>query len=137
MTDAPGRLVVTRMDGPEDRDPTELEQPAWRDIEEAIRRLDGSTCSLVILGIGEPPTPHMGIGGGENGQYIVYATPDNIVFHTLINPNATSGKVMLVAGGQRGAYEKQICVGLPEALRAARTYAESGELDSSLTWKSK
>src|SRR5690349_16976748 len=66
-------LAVIRMDGPEDRAAEELGNPAWQDIESAIRRLNGDTCSLLILGIGDP-VPHMGIGGGEDGKYIVYVT---------------------------------------------------------------
>jgi hypothetical protein len=85
-------LAATRMDGPEDRNPTEFANPTWRDIEAAIRRLDGDSCSLLILGIGEPPAPHMAIGGGDSGRYIVYATPNNMVFHKLINPDAGAGK---------------------------------------------
>ena len=135
MDEASKTLVVTRMDGPEDRDPAELEHPAWTDIESAIRRLDGDSCSLLILGIGPPPVPHMAIGGGDQGRYIVYATLDNIVFHKLVNPQAPPGKCLMVAGGQRGDYDLQLCVGLTEALQAARTYAESGQLDSKLKWK--
>ena len=81
-------LVVTHMDGPEDRDPAEVENPSWPEIEAAIRRLDGDSYSLLLLGIGPAEVPHMAIGGGDQGRYIVYATPDNKVFHKLINPQA-------------------------------------------------
>jgi hypothetical protein len=127
-------LVVTRMDGPEDHALELLDNPTWQDIEVAIRRLDGDSCSLLSLGF-DDPVPHMGIGGGEDGKYIVYATADNWVFHNLIHPQAPPGKSLLVAGGQRGAYANKQCVGLPEVLRAAKTYAESGQLDSSLVWE--
>jgi hypothetical protein len=76
------------------------------------------------------------IGGGEEGKYIVYATPDNMSFHTLINPNAPPGRCMLTTGGQVGDYELKICVSLREALQAAKTYAETGEVDAGLAWKS-
>jgi len=133
MTDTAQTLVVTRMDGPEDA-AEGMEKPTWRDIETAIRRLNGDTCTLLMLGIGEP-VPHMGIGGGENGRYIVYATLDNWTFHNLINPGAAAGKSLLVAGGQRGDYANRQLVGLQEALRAAKTYAEAGQLDSTLVWE--
>jgi len=135
MEETSKTLVVTRMDGPEDRDPAELERPAWTDIESAIRRLDFDSPSLLILGIGPAPVPHMAIGGGDQGRYIVYATPDNVIFHTLVNPLAPTGKYLMVAGGQRGEYDLQLCVSLEDALQAARTYAESGQLDSKLKWK--
>ena len=77
----------------------------------------------------------MGIGGGKDGKYIVYATPDNLIFYNLINPKAPPGKLFLVAGGQRGDYANKQCVGLQEVLRAAKTYADSGQLDPSLVWE--
>lgn len=131
----PEALVVTRLSGPEDGDQTERRNPRWEDIEQAIRRLDGNTCTLVTIGIGEAPVPHMAIGGGENGKYIVYSTPDNMTFHTLVDPSAPGGKCFLVAGGQRGRFERKICVNLADALRAAKTYAEKGETDTALTWQ--
>lgn len=86
------------------------------------------------LGIGDP-VPHMGIGGGGDGKYVVYVTPDNIRFYTLINPSARPGKCMLVAGGQLGDYECKKCVSLREALIAAKTYAETGQVDPELNWE--
>ena len=129
------KLVVNRMDGPADSDRRQVKNPTWEQIEIAIRRLDGDRCTLLILGIGDP-VPHMGIGGGEDGRYIVYATPDNLSFHTLINPNAPPGKCMLKAGGQVGNYALKKCVSLREALLAVKTYAETGEVDAGLTWES-
>jgi hypothetical protein len=128
-------LVVTRMDGPDDPDPTEHLNPSWPEIEAAIRRLDGKDCTLLVLGIGEPPVPHMAIGGGEDGLYIVYTTPDNRTFYKLVNPKAPPGKRLLVAGGQRGDYDCRICVGLSDAITAAKTYAETGQCDPTLSWE--
>jgi hypothetical protein len=128
-------MIVTRMDGPEDSDPTEKRNPTWEDIESAIRRLDGETCTLVCLGIGEPPVPHMAIGGGKGGKYIVYSTRDNRCFYNLMNPQAAPGKCLLKAGGQDGDYDARQCVSLTDALRAAKTYAETGQIDPSLTWE--
>ena len=127
-------LIVTRLGGPEDFDANEILNPSWPDIENAIRRLDADSCSLVVLGIGAPPVPHMAIGGGQ-GRYIVYATTDNLTFYKAVNPNGGGGKCDLVAGGQRGSYDLRICVGLDHALCAAKTYAETGNLDASLSWE--
>ena len=134
MTDTSRRLLISRMDGPEDKTDASAEKPDWDEIERAIRRLDGNTCSLLILGIGDP-VPHMAIGGGEAGKYIVYATPDNWIFHKLMNPHASPGKSYLVAGGQRGDYANKQMVTLADVLRAAKTYAETGQLDSNLVWE--
>lgn len=132
MMESSNSLVVTRMDGPDGFSQTE--HPNWVDIENAIRRLDGEDCSLLILGIGDP-VPHMGIGGGEDGLYIVYTTTDNMIFYTLTNPQARSGKPLLVAGGQRGDYDNRVCVGLREVLLAAKTYALTGQNEATLVWK--
>jgi len=130
-------MIVTRMDDPEDSDPREKQNPTWGDIEAAVRLLDGRTRTLVCVGIGDPPVPHMAIGGGEGGKYIVYSTPDNRTFQTLINPQAPRGKCLLKAGGHFGEYELRQCVNLTDALRAARTYAETGEVDPELLWETR
>ena len=135
MRDTAKKLVVTRLDGPEDAAAEEMENPTWQDIETAIRRLDGDSCTILVLGIGEPPVPHMAIGGGENGKYIVYTTDDNLVFYNLINPNASPGKTLLVAGGQRGDYANKQLVGFENAIRAAKSYAETGQPDPTLVWE--
>lgn len=134
MTETAKILAVKRLDGPDDSDSSERLNPSWNDIETAIRGLDGQSRTLVVLGIGNP-VPHMGIGGGTDGQYILYETPDNLTFHNLINPNADNGKVRLKAGGQEAEYWSKLCVGLAEVLRAAKIYAESGQIDLTLNWE--
>jgi len=134
MTEKAGQSLVNRMDGPEDKCPASIERPAWNDIEKAIRRLDGNTCSLLVLGIGDP-VPHMAIGGGDAGKYTVYVTPDNWTFHSLVNSHAQAGRSYLVAGGQLGDYANKHVVGLEDVLRAAHAYAETGGLDPGLLWE--
>ena len=114
----------------------ELCDPKWSDIEAAIRQLDGLTHTIVILGIGDP-IPHMAIGGGKRDHYVLYATFDNVVFYTLADPTMGPGLMQLVVGSQGGNYERRNCVTLDLALKAAKTYAETGQLDSQLTWDSK
>ena len=132
MAEASQALFVTRMDGPEDRHPAELKHPTWTDIEASILRLDGDSCSLLILGVGPPPAPHMAIGGGDQGRYIVYVTPDNLVFHTLFNLQGPQGKCLVVAGGQQGEYDLEICVGLGEALAPPKLTPNRG--NSTVAW---
>jgi len=127
-------LKVTRLDGPEDANRDEILKPDWLAIEAAIRMLDADSCSLVVLGIGDPPVPHMAIGGVQ-GRYIIYATSDNLTFYKAVNPKAGIGKCDFVAGGQLGSYDVRLCVGLDEALRAAKAYAETGSLDPTLIWE--
>jgi hypothetical protein len=135
MPEEPKKLIITRLECPDDAEPVKQEDPSWSDIEKAIRRLDGDEHTLVVLGFGGAQGPHMAVGGGESDRYIVCTTKDSNVFHIVINPNAPDGRCMLVAGGQYGDYPLKSCVSLSEALRAAKTYAETGENDSSLNWQ--
>ena len=120
--------------GPLDDDTEDHVNPSWADIETAIRSLDGNRSTLMTLGIGDP-VPHMAIGGGQDGRYIVYATSDNMVFYNLINPEAASGKYKLKVGGQSANYDARMCIGLEEALKAGKTFAETGERDKDLHWE--
>jgi hypothetical protein len=112
-----------------------VSHPAWSQIESAIRGLDGARNSLITLAIGET-VPHMAIGGGPD-RYIVYITFDNKSFSTLADPALGPGTIELVAGGQRGKYQKKNAVSLAFALQAAKVFALSGTLDSDLTWDNK
>jgi hypothetical protein len=59
-----------------------IENPNWQQIETAIRDLDGNTKTLVSLKADDGS--YMMIGGGNSGKYIVTATLDNEVFHSLL-----------------------------------------------------
>lgn len=76
----------------------------------------------------------MGIGGGPD-QFIVYHTPDNLVFFNLTNGSTDRRKVALVAGGQMGDFERRFVVPLDDVLVATRTYFVNGTMDSSLLWE--
>lgn len=108
---------------------------SWKSIEAAIRALDGDHRTLVVLGV-DDAYPHMAIGGGRDNQYIVYATYNNEVFHSLIDLEKPEDRmVQLIVGGQEGDYCANSCVDLHTALQAAKTFAESGTLDKSLVWQ--
>jgi hypothetical protein len=110
----------------------------WADIEAAIRRLDGERCTeLLLRGFAEDEQdvgPMMGVGGG-GGHYLVWATTDGEDMHNLRNPDGDpSESVTFVAGGQRVRVRLSEVVDLGTALRAARAFAESGEIDPALAW---
>lgn len=110
-----------------------IENPNWSQIEAAIRELDGKSRTLVTLGVEEDT--YMTIGGGESGKYVVSVTFDNISFLNLVDLSKTDTTEKLVVGGQQGIYQSKMCVDLLPALVAARTFAESGKLDSLLSWQ--
>jgi Immunity protein Imm1 len=105
----------------------------WESIESAIRQLDGRHRSEVsIAGNGEA---HMSITGGS-GVYLISATPNNDIFYELRNSaGAPEKSIKLVSGGQMVTVSAEEAVDLEMALRAARTFAETGEFDKSLTWE--
>lgn len=105
----------------------------WNQIEAAIHELDGKRKTLVILGADDET--YMTVGGGRLGKYIVSATFDNISFYNLVDLSKPDVTEKLVVGGQEGTYSAKMCVDLLRCLLAARTFAESGKLDSLLVWQ--
>jgi hypothetical protein len=111
-----------------------IADPSLQDIATAIERLDGKYRTLAILkGDGDA---HLAVGGGANGQYVVYATFDNARFFKLMSPGQPDSKVLLCVGGQEGDYSSNIVVDLAAALAAAKRFAETGRIDSTLQWRS-
>jgi len=102
----------------------------WQQIEAAINQLDGNHRTLVTLEA-EGET-HMAIGGGE-GKYLVYLTFNNEQFYYLIEPSYPDLEESLVVGGQAGIYPAKLCVDKDKALKAAKTFAELGIMDKSVT----
>jgi len=112
----------------------ETPNPSWGDIAAAVERLDGKRHTIITIGAGGEA--HMAVGGGEHGQYVVYATFDNESFRTLLSATTQSQEIMyLVTGGQLGDYPKNIVVDLASALAAAKTFAELGQIDATLNWR--
>jgi Immunity protein Imm1 len=110
-----------------------IADPSLFDVVMAIERLDGRHYTLVtLMGDGDA---HLAVGGGAYGQYIVYATFDNVRFFTLMSRGQPDCKVLLCVGGQEGDYSKNIVVGLPAALAAGKCFAETGQIDSTLQWR--
>jgi hypothetical protein len=110
-----------------------IENPSWQNIEAAIHALDGKHRSVVSIG-GEGHA-HMSVGGGDRGQYVVYATFDSANFFTLLSLDQSEGKLLPSVAGQEGDYDKKIVVDLQSALTAAKTFAEHGKIDGKLNWR--
>ncbi|MFB2969204.1 Imm1 family immunity protein [Aerosakkonema sp. BLCC-F183] len=110
-----------------------LENPTWNQIESAIRDLNGKSKTLVTLG--NDDESYMAIGSGESGKYIVNVTFDNISFTNLVDLSKPDEIEKLVVGGQEGNYQAKMCVDLQKVLLAAKTFAELGQLESSLSWE--
>jgi hypothetical protein len=110
----------------------EMKADIWSEIELAIRSLDGQTKTLVTLETdGET---YMSIGGGQ-GKYVVYATFDNEIFYSLIDPSKPNQDESIVIGGQKGLYPAKSCVDLEIVLQSAQKFAEFGEMLKSAAWE--
>jgi hypothetical protein len=108
------------------------EARTWEEVEAAIKALDGSRHTLVTLEA-EGET-HMAVGGGP-GRYFVYVTFDNEAFNYLVNPSKSNKGELLVVGGQEGIYAAKSCVDLSTTLKAAKGFAELGQMDKSVVWE--
>jgi hypothetical protein len=115
-------------------DGSDIANPSPEDIEAAIKALDGKHRSTVTIRGND--VAHLAVGGGTGGQYVVYATFDNTRFFTLMSAEQSESKVLLLIGGQEGGYPNSIVVNLPLAMAAAKSFAETGQIDPTLQWRS-
>lgn len=106
--------------------------PAWEIIAAAVRELDAERRTEVSLGTaGEA---HLSVSGGR-GRYLVSATLDNDRFYDLANPAGDDSEPhRFVAAGQAILATGDEIVSLDVALTAARTFAETGRIDPTLSW---
>ena len=109
------------------------ERAAYRQIEQGIGELNGTSKTLVTLGADDEC--YMSIGGGESGKYIVNITFDKVSFHNLVVPSQTDPIEKVVVGEQEGNYSARMCVNLETALLAAQTFTVSGQIQISLSWE--
>ena len=110
-----------------------IKQPSPDQIEQAVRELNGDNKTLVPVGIGGEA--HLAVGGGADGQYVVYATFDNQTFHNLLGHADEAGTVLLNVGGQEGEYPANTVVGIDVALVAVKSFSRDRGLDPSLNWR--
>ncbi|OKH19810.1 Imm1 family immunity protein [[Limnothrix rosea] IAM M-220] len=104
----------------------------WSDIETEIRRLNAKTQTLVTLETEDEV--HMAIGGGQ-GQYVAYVALADESFHNIIDPSKSEREVNVMVGGQESPYPEKQCVALETVLQAAKTFAESGQMDKTVVWE--
>src|SRR5580658_993287 len=109
------------------------DDPGMDEIKTAVLRLEGSTCTMVLLK-GQWPDECLCIGGGFNGLYTVWYTRDNQRFFTLQGTGSKTQLVSMVCGGQRGEYSASCCANQADMLRAVETFASAGVRDEALKW---
>ena len=126
-------LVTDEWQGVQNNEQVVVE-PTVDAIAEAIEALDGEIRTMVSIVYRHPSHMEIG-GGGPNRLYVVQATLDGEHYKVATRDVSPSGAVMVTAGGQEGDYPARRCVDLETALRAARTFASTGELDPAITWE--
>jgi len=134
-------LSITRLYTEDDRipDPNSPEKehynPSWPEIESAVRQLDGVHRSIVIIGKDDPEIDFMGIGGGAGGVYRCFVVTEEGKEVTLLNPDESSTQVRDIFMGQQTKISARECLPLPLVLEAARTYAQSSQMNPALIWQ--
>jgi hypothetical protein len=99
--------------------------------------MNGTTSTYVMLHPGEPDdNVFMGIGGGNEGRYLVnYWDGNTEVEQRVINPAVTLDAwvdVIMVQLTERKAPE---IVDLATALKVATHFAETGQLTNEVVWQ--
>jgi hypothetical protein len=106
---------------------TEISAPTLSQVEAAVRQLDGRSRTIVsLLGPGEA---HLAIGGGSEDKYVAYFSPEDMSFRNAATKHDKNSEVILFIGGQDGYYPDHTVIDLDRALKVARTFALTGELD--------
>lgn len=110
-----------------------IEKPDVAAVESAILRLDGDRTTEVCI---EANDESCLILGGGAGRYVGFISRGEEEMHDLVTPAGSADPcIELCTGGQTGYFAERQLVDLSTALRAARTFAETGELDPSVTWE--
>jgi hypothetical protein len=126
------------------RKPEKVAEPAWEQIEAAIRRLDRRAYPILFLWASDDPARQMidefserleVLGGAR--MYWVAGTFDGYFQRKLLDPAAGDEEVEVY--GPRieqgfGARARHICRDVEVVLRVARYYAEQGGFAPSVSW---
>ena len=112
-----------------------LENLTWKNIEYAIRQLNGEELGDILLGV-EADAPQMMICGGENtDSYVCTITYDEETYYILSEPRSSSDDMVLIpCGGVDGAFPRRHISSLESVIIAAKAFSERGERDAGLNW---
>jgi hypothetical protein len=107
-----------------------IADPTWAQIEQAIRRLDASTHTEVAI----DNHGHMSVGGGDGRYFMSIFTDDERSLIASDPSKNADDKVHLVTGGQKALLPARRIVDTETALKAARSFFETGRPDATLSW---
>ena len=129
------QLTICKWVGNSSEDQT-IQDPTWREIEEAIKALNGREFNdLYLTPLSSNVETYLAVGGG-NGQYIVTGSINNEKFPTYIEPGKPESKLVpLLVGGQEGDYPDNWIIGLELSLSVVKEFFESGGFEGSELWQ--
>lgn len=114
---------------------TEIHDPNWATIEEAIRDLNNNDRNDLYLHPKENDfETYLAVGGGD-GRYLVTGSIKNERFPTLVDHQKPDRpKQLLMVGGQEGEYPGNWIVNLNKALETVKSFYEAGEFNEKVDW---
>jgi L-alanine-DL-glutamate epimerase-like enolase superfamily enzyme len=113
---------------------TSIGSPARRDVEQALRHLDGKEFNDLYLRTSDAET-YLGICGGA-GRYMVAICDHNEQFGQLLNTQDPSDvEEHIMCGGQLTRFSRRHLVDLQTALTAAVHYLATAEAAPTLSWE--
>jgi Immunity protein Imm1 len=108
-----------------------VRRPTWKQIEDAIRQMDGHwRCEVIIMVDDE--TYHL-LGGGADDRYVCEAENPDGNF-ALCDPTQSDEELVDIFNGQPSLYAARHVVDFARVLQAARYFATKREMDPSLVW---
>ena len=113
-----------------------VHEPKLPQVEKAIAGLDGDAHTMVVAHA--IPDAHLMVSSGKSGWCLLSLVIKQKEFYCLLNPSPLPQmpeQVKLKVMGTEGVYPKEMLVPKPMALKAAKPFAEKGELDPALQWR--
>jgi hypothetical protein len=108
-----------------------VRDPSWYDVESAIRALDGSKLTEVMLVTGEAVGMH--IIGGLRGHYFCEVHSTSGV-KRIMDESHPEDNTITVIEGEDPEFPESVTTGLDVTVQAALAYYETNECDPKLTW---
>ncbi len=109
--------------------------PQWEAVRDAISALDGIRRTIVVVSDRDGGESSLTVSGQWDSRGIVNATGPDQTYYTLVDSSRAQLKRLRYIGGQDTEVDEMTCVPLEWATSAARTFFETGQLDSRLVWR--
>lgn len=115
-----------------DNGSTQLDSPQWRDVETAIRNLDGNRHTEVGIYVNDDC--YLQVGGG--GERFVCGIRKGETLYLLTDPTKSKTSMKWVVAGQGANYPENKCFCLEDLLQVARCFWENNSRSTDFHWDS-